>query len=69
MNSSWQQLTETLSIENREELARAILDALAAQQWHKIDIEIRDHRIHAVNVTRRAWMADVQNRTNGTSKS
>jgi hypothetical protein len=66
---SWQQLTELLSLEYREELARAILEALASQQWHRIDIEIRDHRMHAVNVTQRITVQKVINRTNVGSKS
>jgi hypothetical protein len=66
---SWQQLTELLSLEYREELARAILEALASQQWHRIDIEIRDHRMHAVNVTKRITVQKVINRTNVGSKS
>ena len=61
---SWQQLTELLSKEYREELARAILEALASNQWHRIDIEIRDHRMHAVNVTKRITVQKVINRTN-----
>ena len=63
MDSSWQQLTEILSSEYREELARAILEALASSQWYRIDIEIRDHRMHAVNVTKRTNLQDVKNNT------
>ena len=69
MNSSWQKLTEILSSEYREELARAILDALASNQWHRIDIEIRYHRMHAVNVTKRITVQKVINRTNVAGKS
>jgi len=63
MNSSWQELTKVLSSEYREELARAILDALASNQWHRVDIEIRDHRMHAVNVTKRTNLSEVKNNT------
>jgi len=69
MNSSWKKLTELLSMEYREEVARAILDALASKQWHKVDIEIRDHRIHAINVTKRISTTEVPNGTNIASKS
>jgi hypothetical protein len=69
MTSSWQELTEILSSEYREELARAILDALASNQWHKVDIEIRDHRMHAVNVTKRMNLQEVKNNTIADCKS
>jgi hypothetical protein len=66
---SWQQLTKILSLEYREELARAILEALASNQWHRVDIEIRDHRMHAVNVTKRITVQEVTNGTNVANKS
>jgi hypothetical protein len=61
MDDSWQELTKVLSIEYRQELARSILEALASNQWHRIEIEIRDHKMHAVNVTKRTNLSEVEN--------
>ncbi|OGC95293.1 MAG: hypothetical protein A2029_01370 [Chloroflexi bacterium RBG_19FT_COMBO_47_9] len=68
MDDSWQELTKILSTEYRQELAKSILEALASSQWHRIEIEIRDHRMHAVNVTRRTNLSEVENITNGNCK-
>jgi len=63
MDNSWQELTKVLSIELRQELARSILEALASSQWHRIEIEIRDHKMHAVNITKRTNLSEVENIT------
>ncbi|OGO26440.1 MAG: hypothetical protein A2136_05555 [Chloroflexi bacterium RBG_16_54_11] len=77
MASSWQELTELLSAESRQQLARVMLEALKSSQWQRIDIEIRDHRMHAIDLTRRIHPPKVpdqentlesKNETNLTSK-
>lgn len=69
MDDSWQELTKVLSIEHRQELARSILEALASSQWYRIEIEIRDHRMHAVNVTKRMNLPNIKNNTIADCKS
>lgn len=66
---SWQELTEKLPEESRDELAMAILEALESDHWYRVDVEIRFNRIHAVNITKRVTMMKVPNRTNVASKS
>lgn len=63
MDNSWHILTQILTYDHKEELAGAILEALKSQYWHRIDIEIRDHRMHAINVTRRTNLPKVKNST------
>lgn len=65
----WLELSKILPIECRAELARAILEALESDHWHRIDIEIRHHRMHAVSITKRTTIIQVPNRTNVASKS
>ena len=53
MASSWQELTDFLSPEHKEELAKAMLEALATEKWYfRIEIEIKDHIMHRINVTK-----------------
>ena len=66
---SWQKLTEVLPIESRNELARAILEALISDHWYRVDIEIRHHRMHAVSTTKRITVMKLTDRTNVASKS
>ncbi len=68
--NSWQKLTAILLLEDREELAGAILEALASEKWYRVDIEIRYHQVHAVNITKRITTTPkVITRTNVASKS
>jgi hypothetical protein len=60
---SWQKLTAILLASDREELALALLEALASEKWHRVDIEIRDHKMHAVNITKRINVNNSENRT------
>lgn len=69
MADSWQELTEILSDEHKEDLAKAIMEALESDHWYRIDIEIRHHRMHAVNITKRITVMNVPNRTNVASNS
>jgi hypothetical protein len=66
---SWQKLTKILSVESRNELARVLLEALNSSQWQRIDIEIRDHRMHAIDLTRRIHPAKVKDTVDLTSQS
>ncbi len=66
---SWQKLSLELSFESREQLAKAMLEALHSSQWQRIDIEIRDHRMHAIDLTKRIHPPKVKSRTNVASKS
>lgn len=53
MTDSWQELTEFLSEEHKDELAKAMLEALATEKWYyRIEIEIKDHIMHRINVTK-----------------
>jgi len=53
MTTSWQELTEFLSPEHKEELAKTLLEALVTEKWYfKIEIEIKDHIMHRINVTK-----------------
>ena len=69
MTSSWQELTQLLSFESREELAKALLEALNSSQWQRIDIEIRDHRMHAIDLTRRIHPPKIKNKAELNSQS
>lgn len=48
--TTWDQLTNTLPPEQREELAQSLLAAMAADCWSTVEIETRDHHLHALNV-------------------
>jgi hypothetical protein len=69
MTSSWQKLTQILSFEYREKLADALLEALNSSQWQRIDIEIRDHRMHAIDLTKRIHPPKIKNKADLTSQS
>lgn len=51
--TSWDQVEVMLSADQREAIARILLDALHSECWYKIDLEIRDHRLHAIDITQR----------------
>jgi hypothetical protein len=66
---SWQQVTELLSKEHKEELAKALLEALATDRWYyRIEIEVKDHIMHRINVTKGVHLRKPASRTNVTSK-
>jgi hypothetical protein len=50
--SSWAQLAETIPEDQQEELAEALLDALAASTWCEVKVEIRDHSLYTVSLAK-----------------
>lgn len=53
MPSLWQELTDLLTPELKEELAKTLLEALATEKWYyRIEIEVKDHIMHRINVTK-----------------
>ena len=64
MIDSWQQLTELLSQEHKEELAKALLEALATERWYyRIEIEVKDHVMHRINITKGVHLRKPASRT------
>ena len=47
--SLWQQLSECLSDEVKQELSCDLLDALETDRWAKIEIIIVDHHVDCIN--------------------
>jgi hypothetical protein len=69
MDDSWQKLSEILSPEHRNELAKLLLEALATDRWYfRIEIEVKDHIMHRINVTKGVHLRKPVSRTNVTSK-
>lgn len=63
-------MTDFLSPEHKEELAKALLEALATDKWYcRIEIEIRDHVMHRINTTKAIHMAKSSKRKFDTCKS
>ena len=50
MASNWEQLTNSLSDEHKEELARDLLEALESDRWKILEIIVDNHSIHYINV-------------------
>jgi hypothetical protein len=70
MNSSWQELTDLLSPEHKDELAKALLEALVTEKWYyRIEIEIKDHVMHRINVTKGVHLSKSSKRTFVTCKT
>lgn len=70
MTSSWQELTDLLSEDHKDELAKVLLEALATERWYyRIEIEIKDHIMHRVNITKGVHLRKSINRTVVASRS
>lgn len=64
MEDSWQQLTDYLSKEHKDELAKALLEALATEKWYfRIEIEVKDHIMHRINITKGVHLRKAASRT------
>lgn len=50
--SNWNQLAEIIPDDQREELADALLEALAASIWCEVKVEIREHSLYTVSLTK-----------------
>lgn len=67
---SWQKLGEILSDEHKDELAKALMEALSTERWYyRIEIEVRDHIMHRINITKGVHLRKPTNRTNVASNS
>lgn len=70
MTSEWQELTDFLTPEHKEELAKALLEALSTEKWYyRVEIEIKDHIMHRINVTKGIHLAKSSKRTFVSCKS
>jgi hypothetical protein len=63
MDNSWQQLTEILSDEHKEDLAKMLLEALTSEQWNMVEIEVNDHTMHRIYITRGVRLRKLINRS------
>jgi hypothetical protein len=52
MDDSWQKLTEILSDEHKEDLAKMLLEAIHSDQWNMVEIEVNNHTMHRIYITR-----------------
>ena len=52
MATNWQRLTDLLPEEHREKLATYLLEALGYDAWGLVEVQTRDHHIHAMTVGR-----------------
>jgi hypothetical protein len=68
MADSWQQLTEILLDEHKEDLAKMLLEALNSEQWNMVEIEVNDHTIHRIYITRGIRLRKLINRSIETGK-
>jgi hypothetical protein len=51
--TGWEQLEAVLPANQRDLFARIMIKALHSEFWHKIDLEFRDHKLHAIDITQR----------------
>jgi hypothetical protein len=69
MTDSWQKLTEILSDEHKEDLAKMLLEALTSEQWNMVEIEVSNHAMHRIYITKGIRLRKLINRSIETGNS
>lgn len=63
MDNSWQKLSEKLSDEHKEDLAKMLLEALNSEQWTMVEVEVNNNMMHRIYITRGIRLRKLINRT------
>jgi len=68
MSTFWEQLTDTLTQDNREELAKALLEVLSTDQWLQTEIISKGHYIDRIFIKKCIHLKHSKDQTIVTSK-